>query len=72
MVLLKNDGDVLPLKKSGQVVIEIRQGPNYPVVNGGSEKRSELGVPIFPTNVPYKQWGAVWSYLEFPNHLIAK
>ena len=24
-----------------------------PVVNGGSDKRSELGVSIFPKNVPY-------------------
>ena len=25
---------------------------NYPVVNGGSGKRNELGVPIFPKNIP--------------------
>ena len=24
--------------------------PTYPLVNGGSDKGSELGVPIFPTN----------------------
>ena len=24
----------------------------YPVVNGGSDKRSELGVPIFPKKIP--------------------
>ena len=22
------------------------------------------------SHIPYEQWGAVWSYLEFPNHLI--
>ena len=34
---------------------------------GGSD--SELGVFIIPLIFPI-QWGAVWSYLEFPNHLI--
>ena len=43
---------------------------DYPVVNGGSDKRSVcLGyrhsLEIFPI-----QWGVGWSYLEFPNHLV--
>ena len=40
-------------------------GIYYPVVKGGSH--SELGVSIFRFPI---QWGAVWSYLEFPTHLI--
>ena len=41
------------------------------MVNGGSDKRSELGVfmGIHILYIPYEQWGASWSYLEFPNHL---
>ena len=35
------------------------------VVHEGNDTRSELGVSIFPL-----QWGAGWSYLEFPNRLI--
>ena len=42
----------------------------YPVVHGGKDKRSVLGYSysrkIFPI-----QWETIWSYLEFPNHLIA-
>ena len=42
------------------------------VVNGGSDKRSELGVfmGIHILYIPYEQRGTGWSYLEFPNHLI--
>ena len=35
---------------------------------GGSDKRSLWGIRIFRRNIP--QWGAVLSYLKFPNHLI--
>ena len=42
-----------------------------PVVNGGSDKRSELGVPTFPTKMnSYEQWGAGWSDLQLPNHIL--
>ena len=41
----------------------------YPVVNVGSDQRSELGVFIFLRNVSYSI-GEPRSYLEFPNHLI--
>ena len=30
----------------------------YPMVNGGRDNRSVPGVSIFPTNIPYEQWGA--------------
>ena len=40
-------------------------GIYYPVVHGGSEKRSGDGVSIFPRLIPYEKWGAVWSYLDF-------
>ena len=41
---------------------------DYPVVNGGSDKGSVWGI-----HIPYIfhiHWGAVRSYLEFPNHLL--
>ena len=40
---------------------------DYPVVNGGSDKRSVWG-----THIPYSYliYGEPRSYLEFPNHLI--
>ena len=65
----------LPIENGGKTssLHEITRGYqfgfNYPVVNGGSDKRSELGVPIFPI-YSFSEWGASWSYLEFPNHLI--
>ena len=37
---------------------------------GGSDKRSVWGI-----HIPYRfpiQWGAVRSYLKFPNHLVVK
>ena len=45
---------------------------DYPVVIFGSDQQSERGVSMFPTNTPYEKWTAVWSYLEFPNHLIVR
>ena len=39
----------------------------------GRERAKELGVPIFHLYIPYVfpiWWGASWSYLDFPNHLI--
>ena len=30
----------------------------YPVVNGGSDKRSELEVFTFQKDIPYEKWGA--------------
>ena len=41
---------------------------NYQRV-GGSDKRSVWGIHI-PNTYSLWQWGAVWSNLEFPNHLI--
>ena len=35
------------------------------------ERFGAFGVSIFPTHIPYEQWGAIRSYLEFSNHLIA-
>ena len=45
------------LEKKMEMILEddsLRNG--YPVVNGGSDKRSELGVSIFPT-----RWGPIVS-----------
>ena len=36
----------------------------------GREPSGAIGGSIFPTNLPYEKWGAIRSYLEFPNHLI--
>ena len=41
---------------------------NHPVVNGGSEKWSGLGVFTFPRHSLFN--GEPGSYSEFPNHLI--
>ena len=43
---------------------------NYPVVNGGSDNRSGLGVPIFLTNIPYFIRSRLELRIEFPNHLV--
>ena len=37
----------------------------------GARKGANLGYSYSPY-IPYEQWGAGWSYLEFPNHLIAE
>ena len=34
----------------------------YPMVNGGSDQRSKLGVFIFPTNKSYELGSRPWSY----------
>ena len=61
--------------ENGRLIIELKIHEkclesfpiNYPVVV--RELRSVWGIHI-PCTFPIK-WGASWSYLEFPNHLIA-
>ena len=45
---------------------------NYPVVNGGSDKRSMPGVSIFSRNIPYSMGSRLELQTELPNHLIVK
>ena len=45
---------------------------DYPVVNGGSDKRSMPGVSIFPINIPYSMGSRLELQTELPNHLIVK
>ena len=40
-----------------------------PVVKREWRLRSELGVSLFLRNIFHMQWGASWSYFEFPNYL---
>ena len=40
----------------------------FPMKNVGAKER--LGYS-YSLHIPYEKWGAVRSYLEFPNHLIA-
>ena len=40
---------------------------NYPVVRRERAKERARGI-----HIPYEKWGAVWSYLEFPNHLVVR
>ena len=37
---------------------------------GGSDSELGLSFVIHIPHVSPIQWGAVWSYLEFPNHLL--
>ena len=38
---------------------------HYPVVR--RERFGAMGI-----HIPYEPWGAIWSYQEFPNHILAQ
>ena len=58
-----------PFRSDVMAMAEVRCMPRLSSgVHGGSDL--ELGLSIFPKRIPYEQWGAVWSYLEFSNHLL--